>query len=156
MEFLCPHHRSQFARLTLDERKDLWSFWMDTAYGSCEQGQWQDVVSLVGSAFDLACLDGPDPTPGLFTELTLSAILVSRVLTDLGDHAATRRVTFRALQRLQSCYAFAPAEAHGELELCVTVLMDTTRQPSFFSDHMNWQTRPFTQPERAWRVRTLH
>lgn len=156
MKFLCPNHRQQFADLPLEERKDLWLFWMENAKACSEQGQLQDVISLAGSAFDLACLScGADETC-MHVELTLSAILVSRALLDRGDRNAMDAVLLRALECLQHPDSQAANDGCCDFQECVSVLIDPARQADFFSDYLNWPTLPFTPPNRATMVRTLH
>lgn len=156
MKFLCPNHRQQFADLPLEERKDLWLFWMENAQACSEQGQWQDVISLAGSAFDLACLScGADETC-MHVELTLSAILVSRALLDRGDRAGMDAVTLRALEHLQHPDSPTAVDACCDFEECISVLIDPARQADFFSDYLNWSSLPFAPRNRATIVRTLH
>lgn len=143
MEFLCPNHRQQFADLPLDERRDLWLFWMEYAYAYSQQGQWPAVISLSGSAFDLACLHGNREESCMHIELTLAAILVSRVLSDRGDLAGTERVTERALASLKEAYGSEMLDGCCGLSECVDVLMDSSRQASFFADYLNWPSLPF-------------
>lgn len=156
MEFLCPTHRRQVADLPLKERKDLWLFWMENAHACSELAQWRDVISLSGSAFDLACLQGTsDDGTCMHIELTLSAILVCRVLSDRGDSAAKERILFRALGFLQeNLSARVPRECCG-LEECLIVLVDPSRQVRFFKDYLNWPTLPFG-PGTTSFSRVLH
>ncbi|MDX1634117.1 MAG: hypothetical protein R3280_05750 [Marinobacter sp.] len=156
MEFLCPNHRRQFSDLSSQERRDLWHFWMENAYTSSEQGQWKDVICLSGSAFDLACLDLVDGQTGMHTELTLSAILVSRVLGNQGESAGAQRVIERALESLLDTLNTAPSGDRAALESCVAVLLDASRQTDFFADYLNWPSLPFTERRRAAVYRTLH
>ena len=156
MEFLCPNHRQQFADLPLEERKDLWLFWMENAQACSEQGQWQDVISLSGSAFDLACLRGPRDEACMHIELTLSAILVSRALSDRGDRVGMDQVILRALERLQQPDSPASTDGCCDFQECVSVLIDPARQADFFSDYLNWPSIPFAPRNRATMVRTLH
>ncbi len=155
MEFLCPNHRRHFAELPLEERKDLWLFWMENACTLSERGQWREVISLSGSAFDLACLHGSRGETCMHIELTLSAILVSRVLSGYGDHVGSERVIFRALQRLQ---AGEPASGSANccgLSECITVLLDSSCQAAFFEDYLNWPSLPFDQASASFS-KVLH
>lgn len=156
MDFLCPTHRRHFADLPLEERKDLWLFWMENAHTCSEQAQWRDVISLSGSAFDLACLhESGDGGTCMHIELTLSAILVSRMLADRGDSAAAERVIFWALACLQeNPSAGMPPECCG-LHECISVLVDPSHQVSFFEDYLNWPTLPFG-PGKTSFSRVLH
>lgn len=156
MEFLCPNHRQQFAELPLEERKDLWLFWMENAQACSEQGQWRDVISLSGSAFDLACLQGPREESCMHIELTLSAILVSRALSDRGDRAGMDAVILRALDCLQQPDYQASAEGCCDVHECVAVLIDPSRHAEFFADYLNWPYLPFVPRKRVTMVRTLH
>lgn len=143
MDFLCPNHRRHFAELPLEARKDLWLFWMENACALSERGQWQDVISSSGSAFDLACLHGSRDETCMHIELTLSAILVSRVLTGHGDHAGSERVLLRALQRLQACGHACGSEDGSGLKECITGLLDSSRRKAFFEVYLNWPALPF-------------
>ena len=156
MEFLCPNHRQQFSDLPLEERKDLWLFWMENAHDCSEQGQWRDVISLAGSAFDLACLHGPRDESCMHIELTLSAILVSRALSDRGERAGMDAVILRALESLQHPDHAAPIDGCCDIQDCVSVLIDPSRHADFFADYLNWPSLPFVPPKRATMVRTLH
>ncbi|WP_166252836.1 hypothetical protein [Marinobacter salicampi] len=154
MEFLCPTHRKQFSELPLEERKDLWQFWMENAYASCEQGQWRDVISLAGSAFDLACLPGENEKLCMHVELTLAAILVSRVLADMGDRTGTERVIFQALASLQAAESSCARE-QPVLEQCISALLDGSHQHGFFEHYLNWPSLPAARGGWAC-VRVLH
>lgn len=156
MEFLCPNHRRQFAELDPKERKDLWLFWMENAYACSEQCQWRDALSLAGSAFDLACLRGTSDGTAMHIELTLSAIVVSRVLSEWGDTAAVERVICRALEHLQPGEGQASAEVCCGLGKCAAVLMDASRHADFFADYLNWPSFPFNHGKRVSLYRTLH
>lgn len=156
MEFLCPNHRQQFADLSLEERKDLWVFWMENAYDFSQRGQWRDVISLAGSAFDLACLNGPGDESCMHIELTLSAILVSRALSDQGERAGMDAVILRALEALGRPTHSDPAEGCCDIHECVSVLIDPSRHADFFTDYLNWPFLPGLPPKRATMVRTLH
>jgi hypothetical protein len=155
MDFLCPAHRRQFAELPLEERQDLWLFWMENARAMMENGEWRDVVSLVGSAFDLACLNPRGEQPGMHTELTLSAILLSRVLSDLGEQSGAERVFYRALDSLHAEPALMTLPTRVAVKECVDVLLNTARQSEFFLKHLDWRALPFGQ-NRACRVRVVH
>ncbi|WP_273426300.1 hypothetical protein [Marinobacter sp.] len=156
MNFLCPNHHQQFAGLPLEERKDLWLSWMKQACACSEEGQWQGVLSFSGSAFDLACLHGAHEESRLDIELTLSAILVSRVLFDLADWAGSERVIFRALEHLLDDEHGASFAGREGVEECVAVLMDTSRQSAFFADYLNWSTLAFARRDRVPVHTTLH
>lgn len=156
MNFLCPNYRQKFVDLPQEDRKNLWLSWMEQACACSEKGQWQDVLSLSGSAFDLACVRGPQGESCLHIELTLSAILVSRVLFDLSDHAASEDVIFRAIEHLLDDQSRAPFVGCCDIEECVSVLMDPSLQAGFFSDYLNWSTSAFARRERAAVRRTLH
>ena len=56
MEFLCPNHKRMFADLPLDNQQDLWLSWMEHSRSHSQQQDWDNVIALAGSAFDLACL----------------------------------------------------------------------------------------------------
>lgn len=157
MEFLCTNHRQQFADMSVEERKDLWLFWMENAHACIERGDWRDVISLSGSAMDLACLQGPSEETCMHVELTLAAILVSQSLSICGDATNKERVLIRALEFLRSDhFSTIPPECYG-IEECVVVLLDQTRHAEFFSDHLNWSAPHFLlrQP-LVRRVRVLH
>lgn len=156
MNFLCPGHRRQFADLPLEERKGLWLSWMKQACACSEEGQWQGVLSFSGSAFDLACLRGIDGQSGMRVELTLSAILVSRVLYDLADRAGSEKVIFGALERLVDDETPGTLDGHLSTEECIAVLMDTSRQAGFFADHLNWSTSGFARRNERTSAVTLH
>lgn len=156
MNFLCPNHRQRFADLPLGERKDLWLAWMKQACSCSEQSHWQGVLSCSGSAFDLACLPGADKGSCMPVELTLSAILVSRVLFDLDDRTGSESVIFRALEHLLDAKPDVSLAAGHELEECVEVLMDKSRQAGFFADYLNWSTLAFARRDRPSLDKTLH
>ncbi len=156
MNFLCSNHRRQFADLPLEERKDLWLSWMKEACACSEENQWQGVLSFSGNAFDLACLRGSPGEPCLHIELTLSAILVSRVLYDLDNRKASEGVVFRALEHLLDHQRHACLEADTGVEECVSVLMDTSRQAGFFAAYLNWSASAFARRDQAPIHRTLH
>lgn len=156
MEFLCPAHRRHFANLPLEERKDLWLFWMKNAHTCSEQAQWRDAISLSGSAFDLASLqESGDDGTCMHIELTLSAILVSRMLADCGDSAAAKRVIFRAMECLQENLSVGVPPECGGLHECMAVLVDPSRQVSFFGDYLNWPSLTFGQSATSCS-RVLH
>ncbi|WP_138439683.1 hypothetical protein [Marinobacter alexandrii] len=157
MEFLCPTHRQQFANLSLEERKDLWLFWMENAHACIERGDWRDVISLSGSAMDLACLDGATDESCMHVELTLAAILVSQALSICGDITGKEQVLSRALKVLRTDDSLAISPECCGMDECVLVLSDRTRHAEFFSDHLNWSAPhfPFRQPVVS-RVRVLH
>jgi len=155
MEFLCPTHRRHFADLPLDERKELWLFWMENAHACSEHAQWRDVISLSGSAFDLACLHGSRDETCMHVELTLSAILVSRVLLDHGESTAAERVIFRALAHLRENLSAGTSAGCCGLDECITVLVDRSHQVSFFKDYLNWPTLPFGHGTTSFST-TLH
>lgn len=156
MEFLCSNHRRQFEDLPLKERKDLWLFWMETAHACIEQNQWQKVVSIAGSAFDLACLRSSRDESCMSIELTLSAILLLRVLSDIGDLAGRRRIFFRALECLHSRGCRVSSDGQSCLTECVAAIKDSSRQAAFFADYMNWPKSPFGQENPEPMLRTLH
>lgn len=157
MNFLCPNHRRQFADLPLEERKDLWLSWMKQACACSEEEQWQRVLSFSGNAFDLACVEGPQGQPGMPIELTLSAILVSRVLYDFSDRAGSERVIHRAIEHLLDTERHASLDGCCEaVEECIAVLMDTSRQAGFFADYLNWSTMAFARRQPAPLQKTLH
>lgn len=156
MRFLCPNHRRQFAELPLEERKNLWLFWMENAHARSEQEQWRDVISLSGSAFDLACLHQPQGDAGMHIELTLSAILVSRALYNLGDRASTDAVILRALECLEHSDDQAATENHADIQECIATLIDPSRHADFFTDYLNWSFLPFVSRARGTMTRTLH
>ncbi len=156
MNFLCPNHRLQFAQLSLEERKDLWLFWMENAHACSKQGQWREVVSLSGSAFDLACLHQPRDGSSMYIELTLSAILVSRALSDRGNRAGMDAVMLRALECLEHHERQASSEDCYDIHECVTALINPSRQAEFFADYLNWPSLPFEPRKRVAMVRTLH
>lgn len=156
MEFLCPNHRRQFEDLPLQERKDLWHFWMESAYACMEQCQWQKVVSIAGSAFDLACLRSSRDESCMSIELTLSAILLSRVLSDLGDQAGRKRIVFRALECLRNRGCQASSDGRSGIAECITVIKDDSRQAKFFTEHLNWPPLPSEAPDPGHLHRTLH
>lgn len=156
MNFLCPNHRQKFRELPQEKRKNLWLAWMEQACACSEKGQWQDVLSLSGSAFDLACVRGSRGESCLHIELTLSAILVSRVLFDLYDRAGSEGVIFRAIEQLLDDKSRAPIGGCCDVEECVSVLVDSSLQAGFFSDNLNWSTSAFARRERAPVRRTLH
>lgn len=156
MNFLCPNHRRYFADLPVNERKALWLFWMESAHACSEQDQWQDVISLAGSAFDLACLNRVRDESCMRIELTLSAILVSRALSDRGDHAGMKRIVFRALECLQNKGYQVSSDGRCELAECVAVLRNSARQAEFFADNLNWPRPPFGLGNRVTTLRTLH
>ncbi len=156
MEFLCPNHRRVFADLPLDEQKELWLLWMEGAFTRYECGDRQDVISLSGSAFDLACLSHRNHDQCMHIELTLSAILVFRALWDQGDHYGADQVLARALEQLQpdGLYGSDPDGCCGVGE-CMEVLLDTSMHRDFFADYLNWPTIPFA-PQVAGHTRVLH
>lgn len=156
MNFLCPNHRQQFADLPLGKRKDLWLSWMKQACACSEESHWQGVLSFSGSAFDLACLHGAREQSGMHIELTLSAILVSRVLFDFADRTGSERVIFRALEHLLDGECDASFAGRQEVKKCVAVLMDTSRQAGFFADYLNWSTLAFARRDRSSLCKTLH
>jgi hypothetical protein len=155
MDFLCANHRQQFADLSLEERKDLWLLWMERARTCIETNRWRDVVSLSGSAMDLASLEGPADESCMHLELTLATILVAQALSICGDLRGKERVLFRALDSLHADDQLAPSPECCGMEECVAVLLDRSRHAEFFSDHLNWcpSTFPFQRPvEGAERV----
>lgn len=157
MNFLCPSHRRQFADLPLEERKNLWLSWMKQACACSEEDQWQGVLSFSGNAFDLACVQGSQEQSCMHIELTLSAILVSRVLYDFSDRAGSERVIHRAIEHLLDTERHASFDGCcGSVEQCIAVLMDTSRQAGFFADYLNWSTRAFARREPASLQTTLH
>lgn len=155
MDFLCPAHRYQFARLPLEERQDLWLFWMENARSMMESGEWRDVVSLVGSAFDLASLRPEADQFGMHTELTLSAILLNRVLSDPGEQAGAERVLFRALDCLYADPDLMTLPTRIAVKECGEVLLNTAQQSEFFLKYLNWRALPIGQ-SRACRIRIVH
>lgn len=157
MNFLCPSHRQRFADLPPGERKDLWLSWMKQACACSEESHWQGVLSFAGCAFDLACLQGSnDKESGMGIELTLSAILVSRVLFDFTDRAGSEAVILRALENLLVNQHAVSSADHQETEECISVLMDRSRQPDFFADYLNWSTLAFARRDQSSMCRTLH
>ncbi|MEX0603218.1 MAG: hypothetical protein WD623_00015 [Marinobacter sp.] len=147
MDFLCPNHRKQFADLPLRERKDLWLFWMENACACGERGR--EAISLAGSAFDLACLDGTRDDSCMHIELTLSAILVSQELRGCGDRAGSEHVVFHALECLAD-ERYTAANDFCELNECVSVLLDRSRQADFFTDYLNWPSLSFGLADRRF------
>lgn len=89
-------------------------------------------------------------------ELTLSAILVSRVLYDLADRAGSESIIFRAIEHLLDDERNASFDGCSGVTECVEVLMDTSRQAGFFADYLNWSTLAFARRDRAPMYRTLH
>lgn len=156
MRFLCPNHRHQLAELPLEERKKLWLFWMENAHVRSVQEQWQDVISLSGSAFDLACLHAPRDNDGMHIELTLSAILVTRALSNLGHRTSTDAVTLRALECLEHIDHQSSSGQHQDIQECIAALIDPSRHTDFFTDYLNWPPFPFGSGEGATMARTLH
>lgn len=156
MNFLCPNHRLQFENLSLKDRKDLWLSWMKRACECSEKNQWQGVLSFSGSAFDLACIQGSQEGSLPHVELTLSAILVSRVLYDLANPVDSERIIFRALEHLLDGKHHDAFNECCSVEECVSVLMNSSRQAEFFSDYLNWSTSTFARRDRASVNRTLH
>lgn len=156
MEFLCPNHRRVFADLPLDEQKELWLFWMENAFARYEKGDWRDVITMSGSAFDLACLSHGHHDQCMHIELTLSAILVFRALWDQGEHYGADQVMARALEQLQpdGLCASNPDGCCGSEE-CMEVLLDTSMHCDFFADYLNWPITPFA-PRATSPVRVLH
>jgi len=157
MNFLCPNHRQRFADLPPGERKGLWLSWMKQACACSEENHWQGVLSFSGSAFDLACLRGSHKEESsMGIELTLSAILVSRVLFDFADRAGSEAVILRALEHLLANEHDASRADCQEIEECIAVLMDTSRQADFFADYLNWSTLAFARRDRSSVCKTLH
>ncbi|MFO8141773.1 MAG: hypothetical protein R6T87_07795 [Marinobacter sp.] len=149
MKFLCPRHRRMFTSLSLTEQNDLWLFWMEYAFTFCETAETEKVIAATGSAFDLACLARADHPDCMHVELTLSAILVCRTLRDRGDHAAADYVLFSALESLQAADPCDGSASGGcSTGQCVEVLLDTSRQASFFADYLNWPETPLAPQER--------
>lgn len=143
MKFLCPRHRQMFARLSINEQNDLWLFWMEYAFTFCETEQTEKMIAATGSAFDLACLARADHPECMHVELTLSAILVCRALRDRGDHNAADYVLFSALESLQSSEPCYGSPSGGcSTDQCIEVLLDTSRQASFFAEYLNWPATP--------------
>jgi hypothetical protein len=149
MEFLCPNHRRQFESLTIEEQKDLWLLWMGSAHASSEREQWQEAISLSGSAFDLACLDGANGNICMHIEVTLSAILVSQVLRVCGNRTGSEQVVFRALECLAD-ERYTASHDGCELRECVSVLLDRSRQADFLADYFNWPSLPFGLADRRF------
>lgn len=156
MEFLCPNHRQRFADLPLQERKELWLCWMQNAHACSEQQRWKDVICLSGSAFDLACLYRATDGSCMHIELTLAAILVSRVLSECGDRTGPDRVIFRALERLHAVDMPADCDGCCGSEECTRALLDRSSQVDFFIDYLNWPALPFGPRSPVVLSRTLH
>ncbi|MBS3804778.1 MAG: hypothetical protein KGY54_09550 [Oleiphilaceae bacterium] len=89
-------------------------------------------------------------------ELTLSAILVSRVLFDLADRAGSERIIFRAMEHLLDAERSASFDGDCDVEECVEVLMDTSRQAGFFANYLTWSTMAFALKDHAPSYKTLH
>lgn len=156
MEFLCPNHRRVFADLPLVEQKALWLFWMETARTRYQQGSRREVISLSGCAFDLACLSNSSHDECMHIELTLSAILVFRALSDHGDHYGAEKVLAMALEQLQpERLCGAGSDGCCGAGECIEVLLDTSLHRDFFADYLNWPTIPFTQ-QAAALTRVFH
>ena len=156
MKFLCPRHRQMFASLSLKEQNDLWMFWMEYALTVCEARDAEKLIAATGSAFDLACLARADHPDCMHVELTLSAILVCRALRDRGDSAQADHVLFSALESLlpdEPCYG-SPSGGCSTDE-CIGVLLDTSRQPEFFTEYLNWPDLSPASPENR-PVRVVH
>ena len=154
MKFLCPRHRRMFASLSTNEQNDLWLFWMEYAFTFCEKQEPEKMIAATGSAFDLACLARADQPDCMHVELTLSAILVCRALRDRGDHSAADYVLFSAVESLQSAEPCYGSPSGGcTTDRCLEVLLDTSRQPGFFAEYLNWpkipESRPAAQPAMA-------
>lgn len=156
MNFLCPSHRQRFADLPPGERRDLWLSWMKQACACSEESHWQGVLSFAGSAFDLACLDDARDHSCMGIELTLSAILVSRVLFDLADRAGSEAVIVRALEHLLAEERDSSFAERREVAECVAALGDTSLQPGFFAEYLNWSTLAFARRDRSSLCKTLH
>lgn len=142
MNFLCPNHRQQFALLPQSERENLWLFWMDSAATTGAQSQAREAILLAGSAFDLACLSVQSHKEVMKTELTLSAILVSRLLMDYGDLLAAEEILSKAVDTLQQTRLTRGEEGRRLLE-CIDVLLDRSKQAEYFANHLNWPKFPF-------------
>lgn len=149
MKFLCPRHRQMFASLTLSEQNDLWILWMEYAFTFCETKETEKVIAATGSAFDLACLARADQPDCMHVELTLSAILVCRILRDRGEHAPADYVLFSALESLQSANDWCGSQSSGcSTGQCIEVLLDTSRQAGFVAEYLNWPGIPLAPQER--------
>lgn len=149
MKFLCPRHRQMFARLSINEQNDLWLFWMEYAFTFCETEETEKMIAATGSAFDLACLARADHPECMHVELTLSAILVCRALRDRGDYSAADYVLFSALESLQSAKPCYGSPSGGcSTDQCIEVLLDTSRQVSFFAEYLNWPGTPLAPREQ--------
>ena len=156
MEFLCPNHKRMFADLPLDNQQDLWLSWMEHSRSHSQQQDWDNVIALAGSAFDLACLARTRHPETMHVELTLSAIIAYRSLQmrDRAGHA--RQMVLRALDNLQAQTArHTGLNGYCITDECIEVLLDASRQPGFFADYLNWPSFPFSQ-YRVRPARVIH
>ncbi|MGC8119639.1 hypothetical protein [Marinobacter sp. VGCF2001] len=157
MKFLCPRHRTMFARLSLSEKNDLWLLWMEHAMTFNERQDSNKLIAITGSAFDLACMARRHDPDAMQVELTLAAILVGRALRDTGDIASADRVLFRALDSLGTTDAvLSSPSGRCNTDECLQVLLDVRRQPEFITRYLNWPCgaehhvpRSFRQPSVA-------
>ncbi|MBU2952969.1 hypothetical protein [Marinobacter sp. F3R08] len=143
MNFLCLNHRRHFSQLPLADRKELWLVWMEKAATSSNQEKWREAISLAGSAFDLACLPLQDDESCMHIELTLSAILVSRLLSDRANREVAEQVIAKAVDALLVGRPMQSGDSCCGLHECVDVLLDCARHAEFYSDYLNWPGIPF-------------
>ncbi|MGO1750663.1 MAG: hypothetical protein ACTHZR_10340 [Marinobacter sp.] len=149
MKFLCPHHRSMFANLSLIEQNDLWVYWMENALTLYESRDSEKVIIVAGNAFDLACLVRTRNSDCMHVELTLSAILLCSILRNCGEHSVADDMLLRALESLRAterCHV--RMSEYCSSNECIDILLDASLQPDFFAQYLNWPTCPVTYPSK--------
>lgn len=144
MKFLCPRHRSMFENLSLKEQNDLWMFWMEHALTFYENGDFENVIMVAGNAVELACLARARHPDSMQIELTLSAILLCQMLRVSDKHCVADGIVCRTLESLKlDASGSVRADGWGSTGQCIEILLDTSRQPHFFAQYLNWPKCPF-------------
>ena len=138
MHFLCPRHRQLLRVQPQSTLLDLWQEWMNQAALCRALDEAPRAVSFSGCAFELMCELLPQQRlhrKTVATKLTLSAIYAGRTLTSMGEADKAAMIMSLAFQRLGMLLGDAQ-QAHWHRE-CMMVLMDASRQESFFSRYLN-------------------
>lgn len=157
MNFLCPKHRQDFSRLSLDQQRDIWLIWMERASAAYAQQQWRDLISLVGCAFELASLAHNDPRKHMHLELTLSAICLSNTFREVGEPVLAMGIIDSALEQLElEGMVSMSCNCQCSVSECLLALNDPESHQAFFRDYLNWPAHGNTTCPSVERRHTLH
>lgn len=156
MKFLCSRHRRMVANLSLTEQNDLWMFWMEYAATFSETHETEKMIAATGNAFNLAYLARDSHPDCMHVELTLSAILMCRILRARDDHTNADYVLFSTLESLRSAnLSSSSASDCCSIDQCIEMLLDTSQQARFFAEYLSWPETPWA-PQEKQRVMVAH